>query len=172
MTHSILIFIHDLYEELELHYPRLRLVEAGYRVVVAGPEKQATYTGKHGYACRSDEAIHAVKEADFSGVVIPGGFAPDKLRRDPKVLELVRAFHEKQKLVAFICHAGWVPISAKIVQGFRCTSVSAIKDDLMNAGATWVDEPVVVDRHHITSRNPEDLPYFCTEILKYLREGQ
>ncbi len=168
MTHSILIFVHHEYEELELHYPRLRLMEAGCEVVVAGPEKNGEYRGKHGYSCRSDAAIDSIDESDFTGVVIPGGFSPDKLRRDKKVLDLVRSFHEKEKLVASICHGGWVPISAKIVSGFRYTSTPAIKDDLMNAGADWVDEPVVADRHHITSRRPDDLPSFCTEILRFI----
>jgi len=170
MRHSILIFVHHDYEELELHYPQLRLIEAGYDVIVAGPEKNAVYKGKHGYSCKSNGAIASMDEASFAGVIIPGGFAPDKLRRDEKVLELVRSFHQSGKLVASICHGGWVPISAKIVSGFRYTSTPAIKDDLINAGATWVDEPVVVDRHQITSRRPDDLPYFCTEILGYLGE--
>ncbi|MCC5832428.1 MAG: type 1 glutamine amidotransferase [Chlamydiales bacterium] len=168
MTHSILIFVHHEYEELELHYPRLRLMEAGYKVVLAGPEKNAEYRGKHGYSCRSDTQIASVAESDFIGVIVPGGFSPDKLRRDQKVLQLVRSFHEKGKFIASICHGGWVPISAKIVSGFRYTSTSAIKDDLINAGASWVDEPVVVDRHHITSRRPDDLPLFCSEILRFL----
>lgn len=168
MRHSILIFVHHDYEELELHYPKLRLIEAGFKVVVAGPEENGIYSGKHGYPCQSDVAIQMVEVEQFTGLVIPGGFAPDKLRRDAKVLELVRGFHQAKKLVAYICHAGWVPISASIVKGFRCTSTPAIKDDLVNAGATWVDEPVVVDRHHITSRRPSDLPQFCTEILRFL----
>ena len=104
----------------------------------------------------------------FDGLVIPGGFAPDMLRRSAKVLELTRQIHEQGKLVAHICHAGWIPISAKIVQGFRCTSTPAIKDDLINAGAIWVDMPVVVDRNQVTSRRPDDLPDFCREIINVL----
>ena len=138
------------------------------RVVVAGPKAGEVYKGKHGYPCRSDAAIADIKEVDFAGLVIPGGFAPDQLRRDPKVLELTQQFHQSGKLVAHICHAGWIPISAKIVKGFKCTSTPGIKDDLINAGAIWVDEPVVIDRNQVTSRRPDDLPYFCQAIIKIL----
>jgi protease I len=101
-------------------------------------------------------------------LIIPGGFAPDKLRRDSKVLELVQKFHQKEKVIAFICHAGWVPISAKVIKNVKCTSTIAIKDDLINAGANWVDEAVVVDRHFISSRTPKDLPEFCLSIIQAL----
>lgn len=163
---SILIFVEKEYEDLELQYPKYRLIEAGFKVVVAGPEKGAIYIGKHGYPCQSDASFHDIKESSFDGLIIPGGYAPDKLRRNEKVLELTRQFHEKGKLIAFICHAGWVPISAKVINGIRCTSVSAIKDDLVNAGAKWSDEAVVVDRHFVSSRSPEDLPVFCKAILE------
>ena len=165
---KILMFVDHIYEDLELLYPKYRLIEAGAAVVVAGPKAGATYKGKHGYPCASDAAISNMQERDFNGLVIPGGFAPDQLRRDPKVLELTRQFHAAGKLVAHICHAGWIPISAKIVQGIRCTSTPGIKDDLVNAGALWVDEPVVVDQNHITSRRPDDLPHFCRAIIDFL----
>lgn len=164
----ILMFVDDVYEDLELWYPKLRLLEAGAGVTVAGPEMHRTYAGKHGYPCQADAAIDMMEERDFDGLVIPGGFAPDKLRRDPKVLSLTRAFHESGKLVAYICHAGWIPISAGIVKGFRVTSTPGIKDDLSNAGAIWVDEPVVIDRHHVTARRPPDLPAFCQGILQWM----
>jgi protease I len=166
-----LMFVEDLYEDLELWYPKLRLIEAGALVVVAGPEAGRTYSGKHGYPCVSDRRLEAVEEPEFDGLVIPGGFAPDRLRRLPKVLDLTRRFHERGKLVAFICHAGWVPISAKIVGGRRCTSTPAIKDDLVNAGAIWVDAPLVVDGHMVTSRRVDDLPMFCEGILQVMREA-
>jgi len=165
---NILMFVDHIYEDLELLYPRYRLIEEGYCVVVAGPKAGEIYKGKHGYPCKSDAAIADMQEANFAGLVIPGGFAPDQLRRDPKVLELTRQFHESGKLVAHICHAGWIPISAKIVKGFKCTSTPGIKDDLINAGAIWVDEPVVIDRNQVTSRKPDDLPYFCQAIIKVL----
>lgn len=167
---SILMFVDHVYEDMELLYPKYRLIEEGIKVIVAGPKAGETYKGKHGYPCRSDAAIADVKESDFIGLVIPGGFAPDQLRRDPKVLALTQAFHQSRKLVAHICHAGWIPISAKIVKGFKCTSTPGIKDDLINAGAIWVDEPVVVDRNQVTSRRPDDLPFFCQEIIKVLNE--
>jgi len=164
----ILMFVDNIYEDLELLYPKYRFIEEGAEVVVAGPCAKAVYTGKYGYPCRADAAIADMKEGNFAGLVIPGGFAPDQLRRDPKVLELTRQFHQKGKLVAHICHAGWIPISAGIVKGFKCTSTPGIKDDLINAGATWVDEPVVIDRHQITSRRPDDLPQFCRAIITFL----
>lgn len=164
----ILMFVDDVYEDLELWYPKLRLEEEGAGITLAGPKMETTYTGKHGYPAVSDAAIDMMQERDFDGLVIPGGFAPDKLRRDPKVLELTRQFHEAHKLVAHICHAGWIPISAGIMNGFRCTSTPGIKDDLINAGADWVDEPVVIDRHMVSSRRPPDLPQFCRGIFQVL----
>ena len=166
-----LMFVDDVYEDLELWYPKLRLIEAGGTVVVAGVEAGRVYAGKHGYPCKSDARLEDVEERDFDGLVIPGGFAPDKLRRLPKVLDLTRAFHKSGKLVAHICHAGWIPISAGIMRGFRCTSTPGIKDDLINAGATWVDEPVVVDRHMISSRRPDDLPMFCQAIVTFMAKA-
>ncbi len=164
----ILMFVDHIYEDLELWYPKLRLTEEGAEVVIAGPEEGVVYNGKHGYPCRSDAAIADMESKEFDALVIPGGFAPDKLRRDPRVLQLTREFHEAGKTLAHICHAGWIPISAKVMDGFRCTSTPGIKDDLINAGAEWVDQEVVVDRHQISSRNPNDLPAFCKEIIKAL----
>ncbi len=165
---KILIFVGDIYEDLELWYPKLRLVEAGAQVTVAGPEAGKTYQGKNGYPCVSDAAIANVRAADFDGVVVPGGFMPDKLRRDPKVLQLVRDFAESGKLVAAICHGGWIPISAKVYKGVQLTGSPGIKDDLENAGAIWHDESVVIDRHFVSSRKPDDLPDFCRGILQVL----
>ena len=164
----ILIFTGDVYEELELWYPKYRLLEAGREVVVAGPEAGVTYRGKNGYDCVSDEAIRDQDSASFDGVVVPGGFMPDKLRRDPKVLELVNDIHAAGKLVAAICHGGWIPISAGVYRGIQVTGSPGIKDDLINAGANWVDAPVVVDRNHVTSRRPDDLPHFCAKLLEVL----
>jgi protease I len=160
----VLVFVEQLYEDLELWYPKIRLIEAGMDVVVAGPEK-ITYAGKNGYPCKADQTLDEVQERLFDALVIPGGFAPDKLRRLPKVLELVRDFDRSGKPIAMICHAGWVPISAKILKGRQVTGVSAIRDDLENAGATFLDQSVVVDGHIISSRTPADLPDFCRAIL-------
>ncbi len=161
-----LMFVDDIYEDLELWYPRLRLVEAGAHVTVAGPKEEHVYRGKNGYPCAATAAIADMDAADFDGVVIPGGFMPDKLRRDPKVLSLVRDFAAAGKLVAAICHGGWIPISAGVYKGVRVTGSPGIKDDLVNAGARWEDAPVVIDRHFVSSRKPDDLPDFCRGILE------
>lgn len=170
--HKILIFVEHEYEDLELHYPKLRMIEAGVQVVIAGPKAQEGYKGKKGYPCQSDISFDQVNVAEYSGLVIPGGYAPDKLRLNSKVLEITREFHQSEKCIAFICHAGWVPISAKIMKGVKCTSYKAVKDDLINAGATWVDEAVVIDRHFISSRHPTDLPKFCPAILQHLEQAK
>lgn len=164
----VLVFVGEIYEDLELWYPKLRLIEAGAEVVVAGPEMEKVYAGKNGYPCRSDAAFAEVEAADYDGLVVPGGFMPDKLRRDPVVLQLVRDFAESNKLVAAVCHGGWIPISAKVYAGVRVTGSPGIKDDLINAGAIWEDAPVVVDRHFVSSRKPDDLPDFCRGILQVL----
>ena len=168
----ILAFVDHDYEDLELWYPKLRLEEAGMRVTVAGPKARTTYNGKHGYPCESDAAIADMKEPDFAGLVIPGGFAPDKLRRDPNVLALTRAFDASGKMIAFICHAGWIPISAKILKGVRATSTPGIRDDMENAGVEWVDAPAVADRHFITARRPPDLPDFLKAMLAFLEAAK
>jgi protease I len=177
MTHDrplagkrFLTFVDDVYEDLELWYPKLRLIEAGAGVLVAGLKARQRYLGKHGYPCVSDAAIAEaeISSANFDGVIIPGGFMPDKLRRDPKVLQLVRDFSTAGKLVAAICHGGWIPISAGVYQGVRVTGSLGIKDDLVNAGAVWEDAAVVIDRHFVSSRKPDDLPDFCRGILQVM----
>ena len=167
----ILMFVDDVYEDLELWYPKLRLLEAGAAVVVAGPEARTKYSGKHGYPCVSDVAIGDVVTDQivgdqWSGLVVPGGFMPDKLRRDAAVLDIVRAFHAAGKLIAAICHGGWIPISAGVYTGVRVTGSLGIRDDLQNAGAVFEDQAVVIDRHFVSSRKPDDLPAFCRGILE------
>ena len=164
----LLILVGDIYEDLELWYPKLRMEEAGASVTVAGPENTVTYRGKNGYPCVSDAAIRDMRAVDFDGLIIPGGFMPDKLRRDPQLLHLVQSFAESEKLVAAICHGGWIPISAKVYEGVRVTGSLGIKDDLINAGAIWEDAPVIIDRHFVSSRKPDDLPDFCRGILQVL----
>ncbi len=163
-----LMFVDDIYEDLELWYPKLRLIEAGAHVTLAGPEAGKKYEGKNGYPAISDAAIDDMEVADFHGLVIPGGFMPDKLRRLPKVLLLVREFADRGKLIAAICHAGWIPISAGVYRGVKVTGSLGIKDDLINAGALWVDAPVVVDRNFVSSRKPDDLPDFCRGIIQVM----
>ena len=169
----ILMFVGDIYEDLELWYPRLRLIEAGAEVVVAGPAADTEYAGKNGYPCRSTAAIGDIDLAEiatdrWSGLVVPGGFMPDKLRRDDHVLACVRAFHAADKLIGAIYHGGWIPISAGVYQGIRVTGSLGIRDDLVNAGAIFEDKPVVVDRHFVCSRKPDDLPDFCRGLLGVL----
>jgi len=165
---KILILIDNRFDEAELLYPRYRMMEEGATVVIAGPKGKETYQSKSGMPYQSDIAFKDAREEEFAAMIIPGGFAPDKMRQDQSVLDLVRQFDKKEKPIAFICHAGWVPISAKVLKGVRCTSYPGIRDDIINAGATWVDEPVVVDRHFISSRKPDDLPYFCLAIIRPL----
>ena len=165
---KLLMFVDDIYEDLELWYPKLRLIEAGAHVVVAGPKARQKYSGKHGYPCVSDAALEDIVAGEFSGLVIPGGFSPDKLRRDPVVKSLTRHFAHAGQLVAAICHGGWIPISAGVYSGVRVTGSPGIRDDLENAGAVFEDAPVVIDRHFVSSRKPDDLPDFCRGILEVL----
>lgn len=164
----VLIFAGDDYEDLELWYPKLRLIEAGVHVTVAGAEAGQKYRGKNGYPCVSDAAIADMEAADFHGVLCPGGWMPDKVRRDPKVKQLLKDFAAAGKLVAAICHGGWMPISAGIYKGVKVTGSPGIKDDLVNAGAIFEDAAVVVDRHFVSSRKPDDLPDFCRAMLQVL----
>ena len=167
---TVLAFLDDIYEDLELWYPKLRLEEAGYSLKCTAPEIK-TYAGKHGYPAASDLLLKDTRSEDFCGLLVPGGFMPDKLRRDPKVLSLTREFFERGQLVAFICHGGWIPISAKILTGKRVTGSRGIKDDLENAGGIWVDEPVVADGNLISSRTPRDLAPFGAAMVKFLDDN-
>jgi protease I len=168
MAKTLLTFVDDIYEDLELWYPLLRLQEAGYSMRVAASELR-TFAGKHGYPATADLLLSDARSQDFCGLLIPGGFMPDKLRRDPKILSLTREFFEQEKLVAFICHGGWIPISAKILKRKRVTGSRGIKDDLENAGAIWVDEAVVVDGNLISSRTPRDLAPFGKAMVDFLQ---
>jgi protease I len=166
---TILFFAAPLYEDLELWYPKIRLEEEGARTVVAGTGEK-TYQGKRGYPLTVDTSVDEITADRFDGLVIPGGYAPDIMRRSQKLLQLTREIYQAGKPVAFICHAGWVPISAGIVRGKRGTSVGAIKDDLVNAGLLWEDSPVVVDGNLISSRTPADLPVFCKALIAALEK--
>ncbi len=167
----VLFFAGPLYEDLELWYPKIRLEEEGARTVVAGTGEK-TYQGKKGYPINVDTSVDEIRAADFDGLVIPGGYAPDIMRRSQKLLQLTREIFQAGKPVAFICHAGWVPISAGIVKGKRGTSVGAIKDDLVNAGLLWEDSAVVVDGNLISSRTPADLPQFCKALIAALEKSR
>jgi len=166
----IAILAENSYQELELWYPLLRLREAGAEVRVIGTGSAETYTSKHGYPVTVDAAADEVEAADFDAVIVPGGYAPDLLRRYESILNLVREANGQGKVVAAICHAGWVLVSAGILKGRQVTCVSAIKDDVINAGATYVDQEVVQDGNVITSRFPDDLPAFCRTIIAALED--
>jgi len=161
----VLTFVGDIYEDLELWYPKLRLIEEGAQVVVAGEEANRVYAGKNGYPCTSDAAISDMHESQFDAVLLPGGFMPDRLRRLESVKKLIRDFAHSKKCVAAICHGGWLAISAGVYRGVKTTGSLGIKDDLENAGAIWVDAPVVVDRNFVSSRKPDDLPWFAKAMV-------
>ncbi|MFW5797313.1 MAG: type 1 glutamine amidotransferase domain-containing protein [Spirochaetota bacterium] len=168
---KVLTFIHYDFEDLEFWYPKLRLEEAGVTVEVAGERATTTYTGKHGVPGMAEIDFARIDPAAYDGLLVPGGWAPDKLRRFEEVREIVRRMNEQGKVLGMICHAGWVLISAGVVSGKRVTSTPAIRDDLENAGATWVDEPVVVDGNLISSRRPPDLPAYMRAFLEALSAG-
>jgi protease I len=169
MQRTFLAFVDDDYEDMELWYPKLRLEEAGYEVLTAALELRV-FKGKHGYPIKPDITFNDVHVKNFCGLLIPGGFMPDKLRRDARVLSITREFNEAGHLIAFICHGGWIPISAKILKGRRVTGSPGIKDDLENAGALFADRPVVIDGNLVSSRRPSDLPVFGKAIVDFLNK--
>lgn len=164
----IAVLVADMYQELEFWYPYLRLEEEGAEAVTVGPEAKE-YKSKLGYPAKTELGAKDVQAQDFDAVIIPGGYAPDYLRRSPELVRFVREMVEAGKPVAAICHGPWVLCSARVVAGKRVTSFFSIRDDLENAGAIWVDEPVVVDGNLVTSRVPQDLPLFVKALLELLR---
>ena len=166
---KVVIPVEDMFNTFEFWYPYYRLKEAGCQVVVMGSGSAEKYSGKPATEVSVDVDADGVSAADFHGMVIPGGYAPDKMRRYPKMVQLVKDFYEGGKIVGAICHAGWMLASAGILKGKTVTSVIAIKDDLVNAGAHWVDQEVVVDGNLITSRMPDDLPVYMRTIIKALK---
>jgi protease I len=164
------VLVEQQYQEMEVWYPVYRLREAGAAVVLVGPEAGQTYPSKLGYPAKADRSIRDVSADDFDLVVIPGGFAPDYLRRVEAVLRFVSAMAEQGKVVAAICHGPWVLCSTQALKGRKATCFFAIKDDVSNAGATYVDEEVVRDGNLITSRKPDDLPAFLQTIIQAVRE--
>lgn len=170
MVKKIALLATDGYEDLELHYPRIRLNEAGYKTELISLHRREII-GKHGYPIKPDKLVREANPADYDGVIIPGGTKnPDHLRRDIDILDFVKTMNEADRLVGAICHAGWVLISAKIVKDRKATSYFAIKDDMINAGAKFEDSPVVIDGNLITSRTPDDLPDFMKAVLEYLKK--
>lgn len=167
---KVLSLIHSDFEDLEFWYPILRLKEEGVEVIVAGEKANETYVGKYGVPAHSDCTFSEINVEEFDGILIPGGWAPDKLRRFPEVIEIVRKMNDENKVVGQICHAGWVAISAKILKGKKVTSTPGIKDDMENAGATWIDEAVVVDKNLVSSRRPMDLPIYMKKYIEVLND--
>ena len=165
---KVFILVETIYNDLEFWYPYYRLKEAGAEVIVVGPMGGIIYTGKAGLPVKSDTGMADVTAADCDGLIIPGGYAPDFMRRHPEMVNLVRNCVNTGKVVAAICHAGWMLASADILQGRTVTSFFAIKDDMIHAGANYVDQEVVVDDNIITSRTPYDLPPFMRAIIKAL----
>lgn len=164
---KVAVLVENQYQELEVWYPYLRLKEAGFDVKMVGTGK-GEYKSKVGYPAREEVPVDKAKAAEFDAVVVPGGYAPDFLRRHEKINSFVRSIYDKGGVVAGICHGGWVLISAGIMDGKKATSFFAIKDDMENAGARWEDSEVVVDGNLVTSRKPEDLPAFLKEIIRLL----
>jgi len=165
----IAILAEDNYQELELWYPLLRMREAGAEVVVIGMPGVEQYHSKLGYPVTVDATADDVSAEDFDALIVPGGYAPDRMRRHQAMIDLVRGVYERGGIIAAICHAAWVLVSAGIMKGKRATCVPAIKDDVINAGAIYVDEEVVQDGNLITSRVPSDLPAFCRTIITALK---
>lgn len=164
---TVPVLVGPEYEDLEVWYPKLRLEEAGFAAPLIG-NGEAHYRGKHGYPCAVDGHVRDLDASTLAGIVAPGGWAPDKLRRDPVVLALVRGVHDAGGVVASICHGPWILISAGIVRGRQMTGSLGIKDDLENAGAIWVDAPAVTDGRFVSARVPKDLPAFMQHLLAAL----
>lgn len=163
----IAILVEDQYEDLELWYPALRFREAGAEVTLLGPRK-AAFHSKHGYPAEADVPVDDVRAESFDAVIIPGGYAPDRMRRSRRLVEFVRDAHRREKVIAAICHGGWMLVSADVLRGRKATAFFSIRDDMVNAGAEFVDEEVVRDGNLVTSRVPKDLPAFCRTIIQAL----
>ena len=165
---SIVILVETLYNDREFWYPYYRLREEGAQVCIVGPEAGKQYKGKDGIAVTAEKGMNEIIVESYDGIVIPGGYAPDHMRRHHLMVKLVRDFHASGKTVAAICHAGWMLASAGILKNRKVTAFFAIKDDLLHAGADFVDEEVVVDDNLVTSRTPDDLPAFMRAIIRNL----
>lgn len=165
---KVAVCVEDQYQVLEVWYPYFRLREEGIQTVLVGTGK-SSYVSKEGYPASEELDVKKADPADFDGVIIPGGFAPDHMRRHPEVADFIRKIHDRGKLTAAICHGPWMLASADVLRGRKATSFFAIQDDVRNAGAEWVDEEAVVDGNVITSRNPYDLPAFMQACIRFLK---
>lgn len=167
---KIIALVDNDFEDLELWYPVHRLREEGAQVDLVGEEAHKSYKGKYGVPAESAFSFDDIHVADYDAILVPGGWAPDKLRRFPQVISFVQVMDKEEKVIGQICHAGWVLISANILQGRKVTSTPGIKDDMTNAGATWVDTPVITDGHIVSSRRPPDLPDYMREFIAVLEK--
>jgi len=165
---KIVLLAENFYQEMELWVPYYRLKEEGAEVTVVGSGSSRTYSSKLGYPVEVDKDAREIDISNYDGIVIPGGYAPDLMRRYPEMVKIVREADQRGKVIAAICHAGWMLVSAGILKGKKVTGFFAIKDDLVNAGANYVDAEVVKDGTLITSRKPDDLPAFCRELIEAL----
>jgi protease I len=167
----VAVLVEQMYQEMEVWYPVYRLREAGCAVELVAPEAGKTYASKLGYPAKSTLAAPDAKADQFAAVVIPGGFSPDYIRRSEPMLRLVRDIHAQGKPVAAICHGPWVLCSTTALKGRKVTCFHSIKDDVQNAGGTYVDQEVCIDGNVITSRTPEDLPAFVVALMEMMRKG-
>ncbi len=165
---KIAILIDQLFQDSEVTDPKEKLEAVGFEVHLIGPNTQEEYVGKKNTKLKADKSIDNVNAKDYAGLVIPGGWAPDKMRMNLKMVKFVEDINVKKKPIACICHGGSMLVEADIVKGTRLTSYVSIRTDLINAGARWVDKEVVVDENLVTSRTPADLPAFCSEFIKLL----
>jgi protease I len=168
---TVAILVEELYQEMEVWYPAYRLREGGHKTLFVGTGKPE-YKSKLGYPVKAEADVREIKAKDLDGVIVPGGYAPDFLRRFPEMVQLVAAVDKSGKPVGAICHAAWLLCSAGVLKGRTATCFFAIKDDVVNAGAKYVDQEVVVDRNLVTSRKPDDLPAFMAEYLKLLGQSR
>jgi protease I len=166
---KVAVFVEQKYEDLELWYPALRLEDEGAEVLYVGPAANAVFHSKHGYPAHTTHAVASLHAADIDGIVVPGGFSPDYMRREPHFKALIRAAVQENKPVAAICHGPWMLCSAKVLEGRQATSFHSIRDDMENAGAHWVDQAVVVDGPIVTSRTPKDLIPFTRALIDALK---
>ena len=165
---KIVLFLENQFQDAEVIYPYYRMIEEGAEVHLVAPKRSEDYQGKYGYTFKSDLGIGDIQASDYDALIIPGGFAPDYMRRNEVMVDFVRQMNKEEKIIAAICHGGWMLASAEIIEGREVTTYSAISDDLRHAGANVVDKAVVEDGNIITSRYPADLPAFCRTIINAL----
>ena len=168
MAKKIAVLVDNMYQVLEVWYPYYRLIEEGFEVNLIASEAKKEYPSKEGYPCVSEIAAGQADVNDYDCMIVPGGFAPDFMRRSSDVIKFANDMVDSDKIIAAICHGGWLCCSTKVFKGKKATCFMAIKDDIINAGAEYIDEECVVDGNLITSRKPDDLPAFCLAILKSL----